>query len=128
MTPVYVSGKSSTLRAIQLENVLYKTGEEFISIGNITSFRLTQLPNIVCCRVLPFGILIFSRFLHPSKVPASYFFIFVKCLNEEKSLILVLSLNIVPMEPLPKRSSYLLINRCVFHRRIHLCCLYTLMT
>nr|DAK16449.1 MAG TPA: hypothetical protein [Bacteriophage sp.] len=25
-------------------------------------------------------------------------------------------LNLVPMEPLPKRSSYLLVNSCVFHR------------
>ena len=97
MTPVYVSGKSRTLRAIQLENVLYKAGESFILTGKTTSFRRTQSVNIVCCSVLSFGITIFSRFLHPSKEPASCFFIFMKCLNEEKSLILVLPLNIVPM-------------------------------
>lgn len=97
MTPVYVSGKSSTLRAIQLENVLYKAGEGFILTGNTISFRRTQLENIVCCSVLSFGITIFSRFLHPSKDPVSFILTFVKNLNEEKSLILVLSLNIVPM-------------------------------
>ena len=41
---------------------------------------------------------------------------FVKYLSEEKSLIFILPLNIVPMEPLPKRSSYLLVNSCIFHR------------
>ena len=87
----------NALIQIQVENVLYKAGEGFILTGNTISFRRTQLENIVCCSVLSFGITIFSRFLHPSKDPALFILAFVKKLNEEKSLILVLPLNIVPM-------------------------------
>ena len=95
--PVNVSGKSRTLSAIQSEKVSYKTGEDFMLTGKITSFRRIQVENIVCCSVYPVGIAIFSRFLHPSKIPPSFPFISVKKVNAEKSLIFMLPLKIVPM-------------------------------
>lgn len=62
-----------------------------------------------------YGIDTYCKFLHPLNIPID------NCeplniANSSNDLIFVLFWKIVPMEPSPKRPSYLLVNRCVFHR------------
>ena len=73
-----------------------------------------------------YGIDTYCKFLHPLNIPID------NCeplniANSSNDLIFVLFWKIVPMEPLSKSSTYLLIYSSILNGRIYLRCLYALM-